>query len=143
VSGEGIYEYRLLDENNSVYAPYQNSNIFENVDTGFYTITVKDIKNDCGITSPYKISVIGFPKVFTPNGDGFNDTWQVSGVSKMFQPNTKVKIFNRYGKLIKEINPLEDWNGLLNGNEIPVDDYWFTVQLEDGRIFKDHFTLKR
>lgn len=143
VSGEGTYEYRLLDENNSVYASFQNSNVFENVQPGFYSISVKDIKNDCGTTPPFKISVIGFPKVFTPNGDGYNDTWQVYGVSSLFQPNTKVQIFNRFGKLLKEINPMEDWNGLFNGNELPVDDYWFSVELEDGRIFKNHFTLKR
>ena len=143
VSGEGIYEYSLLDENNNIYAPFQSSHVFENVRPGFYSISVKDVKKDCGTTSPLKISVIGFPKVFTPNGDGYNDTWQVYGVSSMFQPNTKVQIFNRYGKLIKEINPLEDWNGLINGSELPVDDYWFTVKLQDGRIFKNHFSLKR
>lgn len=143
-SGEGTYEYRLLDENNSVYADFQSSNIFENVKPGFYSVSVKDIKNNCGTTQPFKISVIGFPKVFTPNGDGYNDTWQVYGVSSMFQPNTKVYIFDRYGKLIKELTPLgEGWNGLLNGRQLPVDDYWFSVKLQDGRIYKNHFTLKR
>ncbi|MDO7171501.1 T9SS type B sorting domain-containing protein [Mariniflexile sp. AS56] len=143
VSGEGTYEYRLLDENNNVYANFQTSNLFENVKPGIYTISVKDVKNDCGIVND-KISVIGFPKVFTPNGDGYNDTWQVYGVSKMFQPNTKILIFDRFGKLIKQIKPLEEgWNGLFNGKELPVDDYWFSVELQDGRIFKNHFSLKR
>ncbi len=141
VTGEGIYEYRLLDEFNTVYAPYQESNTFENVKPGIYSITVRDIKNDCGTTQPLKISVIGFPKVFTPNGDGFNDTWQVYGIT--FQPNSKIMIFNRFGKLIKEVDPKgEGWNGMLNGEILPVDDYWFSIQLEDGRIFKNHFTLK-
>lgn len=144
VTGEGIYEYRLLDENNAIYAPYQESNVFQNVKPGIYSITVRDVKYNCGTTSPLKISVIGFPKVFTPNGDGRNDTWQVYGVSKMFQPNTKIFIFNRYGKLVKELSPLEDgWNGQTNGKYLPNDDYWFSVKLEDGRIFKNHFTLKR
>jgi gliding motility-associated-like protein len=142
VSGEGVYEYRLLDENNAIYAPYQESNTFQNVKPGIYSITVRDIKNNCGTTSPLKISVIGFPKVFTPNGDGYNDTWQVYGIS--FQPNSKIFIFDRFGKLLKEISPLEEgWNGLVNGKELPVDDYWFSVELQDGRIFKNHFTLKR
>ena len=142
VSGEGIYEYQLLDKNNNMYIPYQESNTFENIAPGIYTVVVSDIKNNCGEV-PQKVSVIGFPKVFTPNGDGYNDTWQVQGVSSMFQPNSKILIFNRFGKLIKELNPLgKGWNGLFNGDVLPSDDYWFSVTLQDGRIFKNHFTLK-
>ena len=125
-----------------VYTNYQNSNVFENVFPGIYSVSVKDIKNDCG-TVNNKVSVIGFPKFLTPNNDGKNDTWQVYGVSSMFQPNTKIQIFDRFGKLIKELNPLgEGWNGLLNGEKLPTDDYWFLVVLQDGRVFKSHFTLK-
>ncbi|MFI1743506.1 T9SS type B sorting domain-containing protein [Thalassobellus sediminis] len=142
VSGEGTYEFGLLNENNILLRTYQESNIFENVSPGIYTVIVNDIKNNCG-SVPQKVSVIGFPKVFTPNGDGFNDTWQVQGVSGMFQPKSKILIFNRFGKLIKELDPLgEGWNGLFNGEVLPSDDYWFYVTLQDGRIFKNHFTLK-
>lgn len=143
VSGEGTYQYALFNENKELIAPYQDTNLFENIHPGFYTVYVKDVKNNCGFSED-SVSVIGFPKVFTPNGDGYNDTWQVYGVSSMFQPHTKILIFDRFGKLIKEINPLgAGWNGLFNGNELPVDDYWFSVKLQDGRIFKSHFTLKR
>lgn len=142
VSGEGLYEYSLLDSNNVLYRPYQSSNIFENVSPGFYSVYVNDLKNGCGNVN-MQISVIGFPKYFTPNNDGVNDFWQVYGVSSMFQPNSKIYIFNRYGKLIKELSPLEQgWNGTFNGKILPTDDYWFFVTLQDGRVFKNHFTLK-
>tara|TARA_R110002096_G_scaffold68159_1_gene164742 strand:- start:14805 stop:17546 length:2742 start_codon:yes stop_codon:yes gene_type:complete len=142
VSGEGIYEYALYNEDHLPITPYQESNIFENVSPGFYNVYVKDIENNCGIVDEL-VSVIGFPKFFTPNNDGFNDTWQVSGVSRMFQPNTKILIYNRYGKLVKEVSPLgEGWNGTSNGTKLPSDDYWFSITLQDGRIFKNHFTLK-
>lgn len=143
-SGEGIYEYQLLDEDNNIFIDFQSSPVFSNIKPGFYYVVVKDIKNDCGSTEPLKISVIGFPKIFTPNGDGFNDTWQVYGVSETFQPSTIVYIFDRYGKLLKQISPLgEGWNGEMNGQKLPADDYWFSVQLQDGRIYKSHFSLKR
>ena len=140
-SGEGIYQYRLQDHRNIVVAPFQDSNIFSNIYPGIYNVSVRDTKNDCGIVNE-KVSVIGFPKFFTPNNDGYHDTWQVYGVSEMFQPNTKIQIFNRYGKLIKELVPLgEGWNGLLNGTKLPSDDYWFYITLQDGRVFKNHFAL--
>lgn len=142
VTGEGIYQYSLIDENNNTIQPFQDSNIFENVFPGIYTVTVRDIKNDCGPVDQ-SVSVIGFPKFFTPNNDGVNDVWQIYGVSSMLQPNTKIQIFDRYGKLVKQLNPLgEGWNGFLNGQKLPSDDYWFSVTLQDGSIFKNHFTLK-
>ncbi|MEW4924985.1 T9SS type B sorting domain-containing protein [Algibacter sp. 2305UL17-15] len=143
VSGEGTYQYSLLNPNNSIYKDYQDSHVFENVKPGIYTVAVKDIKNNCG-TKFDSVSVIGFPKFFTPNNDGKNDTWQVDGISGMFQPNTKILIYNRYGKLMKELNPLGDgWDGMLNGQILPPDDYWFSVKLQDGRVIKNHFTLKQ
>ncbi len=138
VSGEGNYEYALDDIN----GPYQDSNVFENVQPGLYTVYVRD-KNNCGITEEL-ISVIGFPKFFTPNNDDNNDFWQVYGISDNFQPNSSILIFDRYGKLLKELNPLSrGWDGTFNGANMPTSDYWFKVKLEDGRTFTSHFTLKR
>ena len=142
VSGEGTYQYSLIDENDNTILAYQESNSFENIAPGLYTVIVRDIKNNCG-TVQENVSVIGFPKFFTPNNDGINDTWQVYGISSIFQPRSKILIFNRFGKLLKEINPLgEGWDGLSNGEKLPTDDYWFSITLQDGRIFKNHFTLK-
>ncbi|WP_426429686.1 T9SS type B sorting domain-containing protein [Winogradskyella sp. HB-48] len=138
VSGEGDYEYALDD----VDGPYQDSNIFEDVLPGLYTVFVRD-KNDCGITDEL-VSVIGFPKFFTPNGDGTNEFWQVKGISSQFQANTSIQIFDRYGKLLVELNPLGGgWDGTYNGAKMPSADYWFKVQLEDGRVFTSHFSLVR
>ena len=142
VSGEGEYDYALFNEN-GLFAYWQQDNVFTNVPPGIYTVQVRDLKNDCGIVEEL-VSVIGFPKFFTPNGDGSNDTWNVKGVSGMFQPTTRILIFDRYGKLLKELSPLsEGWDGTFNGNPLPTGGYWFSVQLEDGRLFKSHFTLKR
>jgi len=143
VSGEGEYEYALFDALGALYKAYQTSNEFTNVDAGIYTVSIRDVKNNCGITDDM-VSVIGFPNVFTPNGDGTNDTWNVQGVTALFQPSTRIQIYNRFGKLLKELSPLNGgWDGTYNGEVMPNDDYWFSVKLQDGRIFKSHFTLKR
>ena len=137
VTGEGDYEF-VLD---NVNGHYQDDNAFEDVRPGFHTVYVRD-KNDCGIVDKV-VSVIGFPRYFTPNHDGINDTWQVNGVSAQFQPKTIIYIFDRYGKLLKQLDPKgPGWDGTFNGNPLPTSDYWFSVTLEDGREFKSHFTLK-
>ncbi|TRZ42780.1 T9SS type B sorting domain-containing protein [Robertkochia solimangrovi] len=136
--GEGDYEYALY----SIDGPYQESNVFENVPPGFITIFVRD-KNGCG-TIEKTVSVIGYDKFFTPNNDGINDHWQLKGINAEFQTASLIFIYDRYGKLLKQIDPLgPGWDGTFHGNILPASDYWFRVQLEDGREFKGHFTLKR
>ncbi len=138
VSGEGDYEFSL----NNINGPYQDSNVFENVPPGLHTVYVRD-KNDCGIVEDI-VSVIGFPKFLTPNGDGYHDTWQVYGLNHSSQIESIVYIFDRYGKLIKQLSPSGiGWDGTFNGQPLPSSDYWFHVKLQDGRTFKSHFTLKR
>ncbi|MBO6631634.1 MAG: choice-of-anchor L domain-containing protein [Psychroserpens sp.] len=138
VSGEGDYEFALDDPD----GPYQVSNIFSPVSPGFHTIFVRDM-NGCGIVEE-TFSVLGFPKFFTPNGDPYNERWQVYGVNSEFNHGIDIKIFNRYGKLITQLNnESAGWDGTLNGQPLPSDDYWFTVTLIDGRSFTGHFALRR
>ena len=138
--GMGDYEYALQEEG-STFIVYQDEPFFDNVRAGFYTIHVKDAI--CGV-STLNISVIGYPKYFTPNGDGVNDLWRIQGVNEIFQPNSTVLIYDRYGKLMKQLLvQYEGWDGTFNGAILPSDDYWFHVYLEDGRQFSGHFTLKR
>ena len=138
VSGQGNYEYALDNE----LAGYQDSNLFSMISPGFHDVFIRD-KNGCGIVEK-NISVIGFPKFFTPNGDGFNDTWHLYGINTPKQINSDVYIFDRFGKLLIQLNATgSGWDGNYNGNILPNSDYWFYVKLSDNRIFKGHFTLKR
>ncbi|PWI30375.1 hypothetical protein DI383_07960 [Flavobacteriaceae bacterium LYZ1037] len=135
VSGEGDYEYALDN------GFYQNSNTFSNVPPGYHTVYIQD-KNGCGVI-PVEVSVLGFPKFFTPNGDGYNDTWNPIGLNNL-EIFARTKIFDRYGKLIKELNALgSGWDGTFNGYLLPSDDYWFIITLADGKEYRGHFSLKR
>ena len=138
VSGEGNYEYALDSE----FSNFQDSNLFIGVKPGFHTVYVRD-KNDCG-TIQKNIAVIGFPKFFTPNGDGYNDTWHVYGINTPNQVNSEVYIFDRFGKLIIKLNPLgAGWDGTYNGDNTPSSDYWFYTKLQNNKIFRGHFSLRR
>ena len=138
VTGTGDYEYSL-DEPNGFF---QDSNILTNVPAGIHTVYIRD-KNGCG-TINETVAVVGMPKFFTPNNDGYNDYWNVKGVNAVFNANSIIYIFDRYGKLITQIAPTkEGWDGTFNGNPMPGDDYWYTIKLEDGREAKGHFSLKR
>lgn len=137
-SGEGIYHYQLDN------GPFQESGTFENVSPGTHLITIKDIYG-CGSVT-ITVSVIDYPLFFTPNNDGYHDTWNIIGIGE-FDPTAKIYIFDRFGKLLKQLSPMgPGWNGTYGGNQLPSSDYWFRVEYkEDGNVkeFKGHFTLKR
>ncbi len=140
--GIGDYEFSLNDQNFG----FQDEPYFDYLSAGNYTLYIRD-KNGCGVSS-IEISVIGFPKFFTPNNDGYNDTWKVLGINKTMYPNAIIYIFNRFGKLIKKINPDDaGWDGYFNGSQLPATDYWYTVELVDYaggiRLKKGHFSLIR
>ncbi|MDN3676803.1 choice-of-anchor L domain-containing protein [Flavobacterium paronense] len=136
-SGNGNYDYSLDG------VRYQDSPIFEHLSGIVYTAFVRD-KNGCGIAEQ-EFNLLQIPKYFTPNNDGFNDYWNIKGINSVSpNANSIIYIFDRFGKLIKQISPTSlGWDSSFNGKQMPADDYWYYIQLKDGRSAKGHFTLKR
>lgn len=125
--------------------PWQDEGIFTNVSAGNRIVTARD-KNGCGFVRE-TILVIDYPLYFTPNGDGRNEIWNITGIDT--QPNAIIYIYDRYGKLIKQLSPTGlGWDGTFNGNMMPTSDYWFAVIYTEpitgnSKEFRSHFTLKR
>jgi gliding motility-associated-like protein len=128
------------------FGPFQTSPVFENVASGIHSITVKEVNGCSAPITDANVLVIGYPKYFTPNGDAYNDTWNISGLSDLSN-NSRIYIFDRYGKLLKDISPNDNgWDGTYTGQPMPATDYWFSVEYEEQGIikkFKSHFSLKR
>lgn len=134
VTGNGNYEYSVDGFD------YQDSNQFTNFDAGEFLVYVKD-KNGCGIVTQ-EVYLMYYPLFFTPNNDGYNDTWQLLGSKN--EPSNKIYIYDRYGKLLKQLSPTDiGWDGTFNGNALPTSDYWFLLERQNGKQHQGHFTLKR
>jgi gliding motility-associated-like protein len=88
--------------------------------------------------------VVDYPRFFTPNEDGFNDTWNIT---ELETTAATIYIFDRTGKLLKQLSPEGDgWDGTHHGAALPATDYWFLVEYEENGVmkkFKSHFALKR
>ena len=141
VAGTGDFEYLIND------GEFQDSPIFNNVPPGINTVVINN-KNGCGTSEPQEFLVVGYPKFFTPNADGTNDTWNIQGLETLSDPS--VLVFDRYGKLIAQLNPNSDWDGTFNGSPLPASDYWFRLEYgeqENGalvaNVTQTHFSLKR
>ncbi len=135
VQGMGDYEYSL-DQ-----VTYQEDKVFHDLSPGDYTVYVRD-RNGCGIIEE-AVYIMNYPKYFTPNGDGYNDTWKITASD--MEPDMTISIFDRYGKLIKQLSPSSmGWDGTYNGRLFPTSDYWFIVNRPSkNKQYKGHFTLKR
>jgi len=133
----GDYEYQLD------FGPFQSSNVFDNIEAGTHTITVRD-SEACDVLTK-EVLVVDYPRYFTPNGDGINDTWNIPTINGVSM--TKIYIFDRFGKLIKEMTTSGlGWDGTYNGEPLPATDYWFTINYQEAGLNKEyraHFSLKR
>ncbi len=132
-SSLGDYEYSL---DNSTY---QDSAIFSELTPGAYTVYIND-KNGCGVTG-VEVYLLTYPKFFTPNNDGYNDTWSIEYSDT--EPTMTTKIFDRYGKFLKILDATSSWDGTYNGRNMPASDYWFMVTRANGKNYTGHFSLKR
>lgn len=140
--GIGDYEFALDNINGS----YQDQRTFENLLAGNHILYIRD-KLGCGSTQ-IPIYILGFPKFFTPNNDGYNDTWNIQGWDPSFTSKSIIYIYDRFGRLLKELSPISaGWTGTYMGVNLPASDYWFStiITKKDGTIdnFKGHFSLKR
>jgi gliding motility-associated-like protein len=134
-TGIGTYEYSINGDD------WQQSPVFSHLPAGEYTIYIKDI-NGCGPVYTESIFVLDYPVFFTPNGDGVNDIWRIPYSRN--RPEVFITVFDRYGKVITGFNSHEQgWDGTYNGKPLPATDYWFVIDMENGKNAKGHFSMLR
>ncbi|GMN10811.1 hypothetical protein MTsPCn9_30240 [Croceitalea sp. MTPC9] len=132
---DGEFEYRLDN------GEFQPEPVFEGVLPGNHTVYMRDV-NGCGVVTE-EIAVVGYFAYFSPNGDGINDDWHIEGLEHLNEP--VVSIFNRYGKLIKQLDQNNlSWDGTFSGKQMPESDYWFRLSYVDdtGTRLEDKFLQK-
>jgi gliding motility-associated-like protein len=146
INGLGNYVYQLQYPDGSL-SEVQTSNQFTNLASGTYFVNIFDTLGECSPTRIGPIYIVNYPKFFTPNGDNFNDFWNIWDLSN--QTDADISIFDRYGKLITQLSPaIGGWDGKLNGQDLPSTDYWFSVEYypqnsTEKQLFRAHFSLIR
>jgi gliding motility-associated-like protein len=129
VTGNGgiVWTPNINLSNNSIATPLASP-----ITTTIYKATVN--LNGCIRTDSIEIQVVEpeiteIPNVFTPNGDGIKDKWEIP--SALTKPKNSLKVFNRWGNLVKEFAPYRnDWDG----DKLPDGTYYYTYS--DGEETK-------
>ncbi len=90
----------------------------------------------CGTTSD-QVSIFVYKKVrapnsFSPNGDGINDTWVITGLDSY--PDAVLRVYSRDGKVVFQTRGTEKiWDGTYNGKPLPVGTYYYLIDLYTGQ----------
>lgn len=110
-----------------------------------YTLTITDSR---GCTSKDKVwvkvsPVINVNNTFTPNGDGTNDLWTISGLEAYIDAD--VNVYNRLGKLLyHSVGYSKPWDGTYNGQQLPVGTYYYVIRLNvNGQVLSGSVTIIR
>ena len=69
-------------------------------------------------------------RIFTPNGDASNETWNIGFLSQF--PTATVMVYNRWGNpVFEETGYQNNWHGDHNGSPLPVGTYYYVIDLSD------------
>ena len=112
---------------------------------GYYSLTITDsLGCKLKIDSIYVPANEGFdclfiPNAFSPNGDGYNDTWEIVNID-MFD-EVKIEVFNRWGQSVYLYEntgenytvPMVQWNGTYNFTDYEYTTYFYVIDLKNGR----------
>ena len=81
--------------------------------------------------------------LFTPNGDGINDTWYLQDIQKF--PDNEVKVYNIYGmEVFSKKGYANDWTGTFNGADLPDGTYFYVLRFENSEtIIKGSLDILR
>jgi gliding motility-associated-like protein len=100
--------------------------------TKSFTVTVNN--------SPHNDPVIA--NLFTPNGDGYNDHWEILNLADAGP--CQVNVFNRYGeKVYSSSDYNNDWDGTSNGKRLANDTYYYFVRCYNQVMIKGNVTILR
>ena len=138
--GAGMFEYKMDNQD------WQADNLYDNL--AFNVLHTAYARDEMGCVGMTVFNVtqppVPIPDYFTPDGTGENDVWDLTPIMDAY-PKTTVKIFDRTGKVVAELEGSEaDWDGTYNGNPLPSTDYWYLINVPEIRQqFTGHFTLIR
>jgi gliding motility-associated-like protein len=107
-----------------------------NIPEGFYKVTVSDL-NGCSAKDSVEVKSLNetclvLPNAISPNGDLINDVWNIGNIE--LYPQAELKIFNNWGVTVwkSEKGYPNPWDGRSNGTVLPIDSYFYVIDLHNG-----------
>jgi gliding motility-associated-like protein len=89
-----------------------------------------------------KMNPLKVPNGISPNGDGFNDTYEIEALE--YYSDVKFRAFNKWGNIVYKSDQYHnEWNGTnLNNEKLPDDTYYFTLEVMPGMEYSGFVIIK-
>jgi gliding motility-associated-like protein len=130
------YQWQVNGVNAGTNSASFTSKTFKNADEVTCTVITGNcappaVSNTVTLTILPPLLIIP-PNAFTPNGDGVNDLWLISGLSTY--PNCVISVFNRFGRTVYQSKGYsQPWDGLYQAKTLPFGTYYYTIDLANGK----------
>ncbi|MFN4284349.1 MAG: PKD domain-containing protein [Lacibacter sp.] len=123
----------------------QNPTIVRPQDDITYRLTVTG-RGGCTAFDEVFVKILRMPKppnTFTPNGDGFNDFWEIPNLNDY--PGCIIEVYNTAGTLVyRSVGYATPWNGTYKGQPLPAGTYYYVIDPKNGRApMKGYVTILR
>lgn len=136
---------------------WTDDNIIHDLAPQIYQVWVRYKETGC-LSKPYIFGIIDIPNIITPNNDGYNDNWRITGLNAY--PGAVVYVYDRFGKQLIEYTvpeyqipmnanfqyyPIERtviWDGYYLGRNVPSTSYWYIIDVPNGQRFSGWVTVK-
>lgn len=115
----------------------QENHVFQSVEDCI--IWLHDHIDRKSTISKYQLTI---PSAFTPNEDGSNDSWEISGIEQY--PDCKVKIFDTNGYVLFSSKGYEEpWDGKVGEQLVPSGKYGYEIQFSEEEKIEGSLVLVR
>ncbi|MDM8158717.1 gliding motility-associated C-terminal domain-containing protein [Labilibaculum sp. K2S] len=145
LSTAGIGEWTVVSGYANLFDQYSPNTEVDKLGIAENILRWTETNKFCSDYDDVKLTVdkLFIPTVITPNGDGKNEFFMISGSDNL--ENIQLTIFNRNGvEIYTDSNYKNDWNGLdRNGNELVTDTYFYVLKIETKKVFKGCIVIKR
>jgi gliding motility-associated-like protein len=134
-----------LIEGSGTITNHQLLNSPASLGIGINKLMLTDSVGSCIATDEVVIRVRGqiwIPNAISPNGDGSNDGWFISGLESY--DTYTIRVYNRYGnKVFESKNSYTPWDGTRNGEPMPVATYYYVIEVKDDKNYQGPLTIMR
>jgi gliding motility-associated-like protein len=130
----GLYANYFWSPITGIINPHDlNTTVLPNKTTTYF-LTARGVNNCPSVTDSLVITIllnVEIPNAFSPNGDGINDIWNITGLNTY--PNSSLMLFNRYGQLLFHQKPyVHGWDGTYQSTPLPVGSYYYLIERGGG-----------
>lgn len=143
--GASLY-WEVIHGNGHIQDPTAGSTLVTGLPEGDHLIRLTASFDPCGSNADtLLIRVLHFfiPQGFSPNGDGMNDRFEITGIEN--HPANRFTVFDRWGREVYAVQGYDNsWDGhSTNGTPLLEDTYFYVLNLNGERTYNGYIILKR